>query len=32
MMRDVKALQILGGTNQVQRLILARALKKTRRH
>ena len=29
MMRDVKALQILGGTNQVQRMILARALKKT---
>jgi alkylation response protein AidB-like acyl-CoA dehydrogenase len=28
MMRDVKALQILGGTNQVQRMVLARALKK----
>ncbi|GAA4548602.1 acyl-CoA dehydrogenase family protein [Pseudonocardia xishanensis] len=31
MMRDVKALQILGGTNQIQRLILSRALKKARR-
>jgi len=28
MMRDVKALQILGGTNQIQRMILARALKR----
>jgi alkylation response protein AidB-like acyl-CoA dehydrogenase len=31
MMRDVKALQILGGTNQIQRMILARALKNNRR-
>jgi len=31
MMRDVKALQILGGTNQVQRMMLARSMKRSAR-